>query len=78
MNKVIEADFLPRETNAGFSWPNSIGGSGMKERRRILTVYDSDTTHAAGETPAGPTAKIAMLRVPLPKERARSDSSVAP
>ncbi len=78
MNKVIEADFLPRETNAGFSWPNSIGGSGMKEMRRILIIDDSDTTHAAGETPAGPTAKIAMLRVPLPKERARSDSSVAP
>ncbi|PYJ05648.1 MAG: hypothetical protein DME95_03370 [Verrucomicrobia bacterium] len=79
MNKVIEADFLPRETNAGFSWPNSIGGSGMKEMRRILIIDDdADTTHAAGETPAGPTAKIAMLRVPLPKERARSDSSVAP
>jgi hypothetical protein len=78
MNKVIEADFLPRETNADFAWISSIGGSGMKERPRILTVDDSDTTHAAGETPAGPTAKIAMLRVPLPKERARSDSSVAP
>ena len=52
MNKVIEADFLPRETNAGFSWPNSIGGSGMKEMRRILIIDDdADTTHAAGETP---------------------------
>src|SRR6266513_5006394 len=46
MNKVIEADFLPRETNADFSWPSSIGGSGMKERRRILIVdNDRDTTH---------------------------------
>jgi len=46
MNKVIEADFLPRETNAGFSWSSSIGGWGMKERRRILIVdNDPDTTH---------------------------------
>jgi two-component system sensor histidine kinase/response regulator len=46
MNRVIEADFLPEETNAGFSWPGSIGGSGMKEIRRILIVdNDPDTTH---------------------------------
>jgi len=46
MNKVIEADFLPRESNAGFSWPNSIGGWGIKEIRRILIVdNDADTTH---------------------------------
>src|SRR5213596_122307 len=46
MNTVIEADFLPRETNADFSWPGSIGGSGMKERRRILIVdNDPNTTH---------------------------------
>ena len=46
MNKVIEADFLPRETNAGFSWSNSIGGPGMKEKRRILIIDDdADTTH---------------------------------
>ena len=46
MNKVIEADFLPRETNPEFSWPSSIGGSGMKERRRILIIDDDpDTTH---------------------------------
>jgi CheY-like chemotaxis protein len=46
MNKVIEADFLPLGTNADFSWPRSIGGSVMKERRRILIVdNDSDTTH---------------------------------
>src|SRR4029077_303019 len=30
MNKVIEANFLPRGTNADFFWPPSIGGSGMK------------------------------------------------
>ncbi len=41
MNKVIEVDFLPREANAGFSWPGSIGGWGMKEIRRILIV-DND------------------------------------
>jgi CheY-like chemotaxis protein len=46
MNRVIEADFLPREPNAGFSWPNSIGGWGMKEIRHILIVdNDPDTTH---------------------------------
>jgi len=46
MNRVIEADFLPRETNAGSSWPSSIDGSGLKERRRILIVdNDPDTTH---------------------------------
>ncbi|MGH9547794.1 MAG: response regulator [Terriglobales bacterium] len=43
MNKVIEADFLPRPANAGFSWPGSIG---VGERRRILIVdNDRDTTH---------------------------------
>ena len=46
MNKIIEADFLPRETNAAFSWQGSIGLPGMKERRRILIVdNDRDTTH---------------------------------
>jgi two-component system sensor histidine kinase/response regulator len=49
MNKVIEvieADFFPRRTNADFSWSRSTGGSGMKEKRRILIVdNDSDTTH---------------------------------
>jgi two-component system, OmpR family, response regulator len=46
MNKVIEADFFPRETNAGFSWSDSISGSATKERRRILIVDDDHhTTH---------------------------------
>ncbi len=46
MNKVIEADFLPRGTSAGFSWSHSIGGSERKERRRILIVdNDANTTH---------------------------------
>jgi two-component system, OmpR family, phosphate regulon response regulator PhoB len=46
MNKVIEADFFPRETNAGFSLPSSNGGSGTKEMRRILIVdNDRDITH---------------------------------
>ena len=46
MNKIIEADFLPRETNAAFSWQGSIGLPGMKERRRILIVdNDRDATH---------------------------------
>jgi hypothetical protein len=38
MNNVIEPDFLPHETNAGCSWPSSIGSSGRKERRRVLIV----------------------------------------
>src|SRR4029077_6356638 len=43
---VIEADFLPRRTDADFSSSRSIGGSGMKEKRRILIVdNDPDTTH---------------------------------
>ena len=33
MNKVIEADFLPRGTNAVFSWPRSIGGSGSERKK---------------------------------------------
>ena len=46
MNKIIEADFLPRETNAAFSWPGSIGHWGTKEKVRILIVdNDRDTTH---------------------------------
>jgi len=46
MKKVIEADFFPRKTNAGFSWPSSVGGSAMKETRRILIVdNDPNTTH---------------------------------
>lgn len=47
MNKVIEADFLPRQTNAEFSWPGSISSSpATKERKRILVVDDDHhTTH---------------------------------
>src|SRR4029077_11418070 len=46
MKKVIEADFLLRETNGGFSWRGSIGAWGTKEKRRVLIVdNDRDTTH---------------------------------
>jgi CheY-like chemotaxis protein len=42
MNKVIEVDFLPRETDAAFSWLDSISDS----TRRILIVdNDKNTTH---------------------------------
>jgi CheY-like chemotaxis protein len=42
MSKVIEADFLPRETDVAFSWLDSIGTFG----RRILIVdNDKNTTH---------------------------------
>jgi two-component system sensor histidine kinase/response regulator len=46
MNNVIEVDFLPQGTNSDSSWPRSIGGSGMKEKTRILIVdNDPNTTH---------------------------------
>jgi len=46
MNRVIEVDFLPREPNAGFSWPGSNSGSEVKQVPRILIVdNDADTTH---------------------------------
>ena len=42
MNKVIEVDFLPRETDVTFSWLGSIGDSA----RRILIIdNDKNTTH---------------------------------
>jgi len=44
MNEMIEADFLPRGTNAGFSWPRSISGSERKERSRILIVDNDPNT----------------------------------
>jgi len=46
MTNVIEADFLPRETNGGFFWPSPISRWGMKERWRILIVDDDpNATH---------------------------------
>jgi CheY-like chemotaxis protein len=42
MNKVIEVDFLPRETDVAFSWLDSITDSA----RRILIIdNDKSTTH---------------------------------
>jgi PleD family two-component response regulator len=42
MNKVIEVDFLPRETDVAFAWLDSINDSA----RRILIVdNDKNTTH---------------------------------
>jgi DNA-binding response OmpR family regulator len=42
MNKVIEVDFLPRETDVAFSWLDSISDSA----RRILIIdNDKNTTH---------------------------------
>jgi CheY-like chemotaxis protein len=42
MNKVIEVDFLPRETDVAFSWLGSINDSA----RRILIIdNDKNTTH---------------------------------
>src|SRR5437588_11948474 len=40
MNKVIEADFFPRESDPEFSRTGSIARSGLGEKRRILIVDD--------------------------------------
>jgi CheY-like chemotaxis protein len=47
MNKVIEADFFPRECNPESSWPGSASNAfGTEEKRRILIVdNDRDGTH---------------------------------
>jgi CheY-like chemotaxis protein len=47
MNKVIEADFFPREPELEFSWPGSTGNAfGVDRKRRILIVdNDRDITH---------------------------------
>jgi CheY-like chemotaxis protein len=46
MNKVIEADFLPREPDGDFSWPDSSPISRVNEKRRILIVDDdTNATH---------------------------------
>ena len=47
MNKVIEADFFPRESEPEFSWPGSTPNAfGADRKRRILIVdNDRDTTH---------------------------------
>lgn len=44
MIRVMEADFLPRGTGADASWPCSIGGSKMKERRRRILIVDNIQT----------------------------------
>ncbi|MGH7981540.1 MAG: response regulator [Candidatus Udaeobacter sp.] len=48
MNKIIEADFLPGETDAAFLQPGSMGHWGTKERVRVRILIvdnDRDTTH---------------------------------
>jgi len=47
MNKVIEADFFPRESGLEFSWLGSTPNAfGVDRKRRILIVdNDRDTTH---------------------------------
>ena len=45
MNKVIEADFFPRESNLEFSWPGSSATSAIDRKQRILVVdNDRDST----------------------------------
>ncbi len=48
MSKVVEADFLPRETNAPFLGRDSMSHWGTKERERariLIVDNDRDTTH---------------------------------
>jgi two-component system, OmpR family, response regulator len=46
MNKVIEANFFPQESDLESSWPGSTARSTAKEKRRILIVdNDRDSTH---------------------------------
>jgi CheY-like chemotaxis protein len=47
MNKVIEADFFPRDSGLEVSWPGSTPNAfGVDTKRRILIVdNDRDTTH---------------------------------
>jgi len=46
MNKVIEADFFPRESELEFSWLGSIATSAVNRKRRILIVdNDRNSTH---------------------------------
>jgi two-component system alkaline phosphatase synthesis response regulator PhoP len=46
MNKIIEANFLPREPDGEFSWPNSTPPSRVNEKRRIMIVdNDTNATH---------------------------------
>ena len=46
MEKVIEVDFLPRNSNLEFSQPGSIARSAVEEKRRVLIVdSDRDNTH---------------------------------
>src|SRR5262245_24876013 len=42
MHKVVEVDFLPRETDVAFSWPGSISDSA---RRILLVDNDKNITH---------------------------------
>ena len=42
MSKVIEVDFLPKETDAAFSWLDSISDSA---RRVLIVDNDRDSTH---------------------------------
>ena len=48
MNKVIEADFLPRESDLESSWSGSTAKQAVEEKRRILIVdNDRESTHVA-------------------------------
>jgi CheY-like chemotaxis protein len=43
MNKVIEVDFLPRETERAFSWLDSLRHA--KQQRILIIDTDKNTTH---------------------------------
>ena len=46
MNKIIEADFFPRESDPESSWSGSTAKRAVEEKRRILIVdNDRNSTH---------------------------------
>ena len=42
MNKVIEADFFPREPELEFSWPGSTPNAFRADRKRRILIVDND------------------------------------
>jgi two-component system OmpR family response regulator len=45
MSKVIESDFLPRESDASFSWQYALRDCSLSETHRVLVIDDDpDTT----------------------------------
>ena len=70
MNKVIEVDFLPRETDVAFSWLDSIGDSA----RRILIVDNDKNSDPSGQNSSRKDRPLSGVR----RKRRRQSSSERP